>query len=45
VPNATRLAIEATRARATVGEISGALEQVFTRHCAQIRAVTGVYGG
>ena len=39
------LAIEATRARATVGEISDALEQVFTRHRAQIRAVSGVYGG
>ena len=39
------LAIEATRARATVGEISDALETVFTRHRAQIRAVTGVYGG
>jgi methylmalonyl-CoA mutase len=38
-------AIEATRARATVGEISDALEKVFTRHRAQIRAVSGVYGG
>jgi methylmalonyl-CoA mutase len=43
--NLLALAIEATRARATVGEISDALEQVFTRHRAQIRAVTGVYGG
>ena len=33
------------RARATVGEISDALEQVFTRHRAEIRAVSGVYGG
>jgi methylmalonyl-CoA mutase len=39
------LAIEATRARAAVGEISDALESVFTRHRAQIRAVSGVYGG
>jgi hypothetical protein len=39
------LAIEATRARATVGEISDALEKVFTRHRAQIRAVSGIYGG
>jgi methylmalonyl-CoA mutase len=37
-------AIEATRARATVGEISDALEAVFTRHRAVIRSVTGVYG-
>jgi methylmalonyl-CoA mutase len=43
--NLLTLAIEATRARATVGEISEALEQVFTRHRAQIRAVSGVYGG
>jgi methylmalonyl-CoA mutase len=43
--NLLTLAIEATRVRATVGEISDALEQVFTRHRAQIRAVTGVYGG
>jgi methylmalonyl-CoA mutase len=43
--NLLALAIEATRARATVGEISDALEKVFTRHRAQIRAVSGVYGG
>ena len=43
--NLLALAIEATRVRATVGEISDALEKVFTRHRAQIRAVTGVYGG
>jgi len=43
--NLLGLAIEATRARATVGEISDALEKIFTRHRAQIRAVTGVYGG
>jgi methylmalonyl-CoA mutase len=42
--NLLALAIEATRARATVGEISDALEAVFTRHRAQIRAVSGVYG-
>jgi methylmalonyl-CoA mutase len=33
------------RARATVGEISDALEAVFGRYRAQIRAVSGVYGG
>ena len=43
--NLLALAIEATRARATVGEVSDALEKVFTRHRAQIRAVSGVYGG
>jgi methylmalonyl-CoA mutase len=37
-------AIAATRARATVGEISDALESVFTRHAAVIRSVAGVYG-
>jgi methylmalonyl-CoA mutase len=43
--NLLALSIEAARARATVGEISDALEAVFTRHRAQIRAVSGVYGG
>jgi methylmalonyl-CoA mutase len=43
--NLLALAIEATRMRATVGEISDALEKMFTRHRAQIRSVTGVYGG
>ncbi len=43
--NLLALSIEASRARATVGEISDALEQIFTRHRAQIRAVSGVYGG
>jgi methylmalonyl-CoA mutase len=38
-------AIVATRARATVGEISDALESVFTRHRAVIRSVSGIYGG
>jgi methylmalonyl-CoA mutase len=42
--NLLSLAVEATRARATVGEISAALEQVFTRHRATIRSVSGVYG-
>jgi methylmalonyl-CoA mutase len=43
--NLLELSIEASRARATVGEISDALEQVFTRHRAVIRSITGVYGG
>ena len=42
--NLLALAIDATRARATVGEISDALETVFTRHRATIRSVSGVYG-
>ncbi|HWI27174.1 MAG TPA: methylmalonyl-CoA mutase, partial [Stellaceae bacterium] len=42
--NLLALAVEATRARATVGEISDALERVFTRHRATIRSVSGVYG-
>jgi len=42
--NLLALAIEATRARATVGEISDALEHVFTRHKAEIRSVSGIYG-
>ena len=42
--NLLALAVEATRARATVGEISDALEAVFTRHRATIRSVSGVYG-
>ena len=43
--NLLALVIEAVRARATVGEISDALEKVFGRYRAQIRAVSGVYGG
>jgi len=42
--NLLALAVEASRARATVGEISDALETVFTRHRATIRSVSGVYG-
>lgn len=45
VGNLLELAIEAARARATVGEISDALERVWGRHRAPIRAVQGVYGG
>jgi methylmalonyl-CoA mutase len=43
--NLLALTVEASRARATVGEISDALESVFTRHRATIRSVSGVYGG
>ncbi len=41
--NLLELAIEAARAKATVGEISLALEKVFGRHRAEIKAITGVY--
>ncbi|MBV8938299.1 MAG: methylmalonyl-CoA mutase, partial [Alphaproteobacteria bacterium] len=43
--NLLALAVEAARARATVGEISEALEKVFGRYNAQIRTISGVYGG
>tara|TARA_R110000772_G_scaffold73216_4_gene159748 strand:- start:44222 stop:46372 length:2151 start_codon:yes stop_codon:yes gene_type:complete len=42
--NLLELAVDATRKRATVGEISDALEKVYTRHRAQIRSISGVYG-
>jgi methylmalonyl-CoA mutase len=42
--NLLELSVAATRARATVGEISDALESVFTRHRAVIRSISGVYG-
>ncbi len=41
--NLLALAVDAARAKATVGEISAALEQVFGRHRAEIKAITGVY--
>ena len=41
--NLLALAVDAARARATVGEISSALEKVFSRHKAEIRATSGVY--
>ncbi|PXW93305.1 methylmalonyl-CoA mutase [Sphaerotilus hippei] len=41
--NLLDLAIQATRLRATVGEISDALEAVYGRHRADIQKVTGVY--
>jgi methylmalonyl-CoA mutase len=42
--NLLELAVDAARAKATVGEISYALEKVFNRHKAVIRAIEGVYG-
>jgi methylmalonyl-CoA mutase len=43
--NLLALALEAARARASVGEISDALEKVWGRHEAVIRSITGVYSG
>jgi methylmalonyl-CoA mutase len=41
--NLLAMAIDAARAKATVGEISDALEKVYGRHTAQIRTISGVY--
>ena len=41
--NLLALAIDAARAKASVGEISDALEKVFGRHQAEIRTLSGVY--
>ncbi|WP_433232175.1 methylmalonyl-CoA mutase [Actinomadura formosensis] len=41
--NLLALAIDAARAKATVGEISDALEKAYGRHAAQIRTISGVY--
>jgi methylmalonyl-CoA mutase len=41
--NLLALAVDAARAKATVGEISTALEKVFGRHRAEIKAISGVY--
>ncbi|MQX35170.1 methylmalonyl-CoA mutase [Roseospira navarrensis] len=42
--NLLELAVNAARARASVGEISDALEKIYGRHKADIRAISGVYG-
>ena len=42
--NLLAAAVEAARARATVGEISDAMEKVFGRHRAEVRTLAGVYG-
>lgn len=41
--NLLALAVDAARAKATVGEISDAIEKVYGRHSAQIRTISGVY--
>ena len=43
--NLLEAAIEAARARATLGEISAAMEDVFGRHSAVTRVISGVYAG
>ena len=43
--NLLALAVDAARARATVGEISDALEKVYGRHAPRIRTISGVYQG
>ena len=42
--NLLALAVEAARARATVGEISDAMEKIFKRHQAETKSISGVYG-
>ncbi|MEV4100629.1 methylmalonyl-CoA mutase [Nonomuraea sp. NPDC049649] len=41
--NLLKLSVDAARAKATVGEISDALEKVFGRHAEQVRTISGVY--
>jgi len=41
--NLLAFAVDAARAKATVGEISSALEKVFGRHRAEVKAISGVY--
>ncbi len=43
--NLLDLAVQAARAKASVGEISDALEKVYGRHRAEIRSISGVYRG
>ncbi len=42
--NLLALSVAAMRARATVGEVSSALEKVYSRHKAEVRSISGVYG-
>ncbi|HEY1117366.1 MAG TPA: methylmalonyl-CoA mutase, partial [Acidimicrobiales bacterium] len=42
--NLLQLCVDAARARATVGEMSDAMEAVFGRHKAEVRSIHGVYG-
>ena len=42
--NLLEAAVEAARARASVGEISSAMEEIFGRHRAEVKTLAGVYG-
>ncbi len=42
--NLLALAVDCARARATLGEISNALEETFGRYRAEVRSIAGVYG-
>jgi methylmalonyl-CoA mutase len=42
--NLLELCVGAARTRATVGEMSDAMESVFSRHRAEVRSISGVYG-
>ncbi|MBC6404407.1 MAG: methylmalonyl-CoA mutase [Rhodospirillales bacterium] len=42
--NLLEQAVACARARASVGEISGAMERVYGRHRAEVRSISGVYG-
>ena len=42
--NLLALAVDAARARATLGEISSAMENAFGRHSAEVKTLDGVYG-
>ncbi len=42
--NLVALAVDAARARASVGEITDALEKVYGRHRAEVQSIAGVYG-
>ena len=43
--NLLELSVRAARARASVGEISDALEAAFGRHTAEVQSISGVYSG
>ncbi|MCP4504593.1 MAG: methylmalonyl-CoA mutase [Deltaproteobacteria bacterium] len=43
--NLLSMTVDAMRARATVGEVSDALERVFGRHKADVQTISGVYAG
>ncbi len=43
--NLLALAVDAARAKATVGEISDAMETAWGRHVAEVRAISGIYSG